>query len=421
MFGPKALTQMLGPCCFVLVFLSFSPANISKEHCLTNDKIPRRRFLQGATAGIMGASFLRKSISKPMEQRILYVGTYTTGKSEGIYAYGMDETSGELKRLSSTRTVNPSFVTIDQKKRYLYAVNEVGEFGGKPSGAVSAFSIDPANAKLTFLNQQPSLGADPCYVTVNRKRTHLLVANYTGGSVAVLPIMSDGSLGPASDLKQHEGSGPKEQQKSAHAHCIVLDAAERHALATDLGIDKIMIYRFDSAGRKLLPGSQPSAELKAGAGPRHLTFHPGGKYVYLISELDSTISGFAYDERKGALRMIETVSALPEGFSGTSYCADVHVSRSGKFLYGSNRGHNSIVVFEIDDKTGKLRLLEHVPTGGNWPRNFTIDPTGSFLLVANQRTDNIVVFRIDPVTGRLRATGQTEEIPSPVCLRFVDS
>ncbi len=391
----------------------------SRQLAIGNALTSRRHFLQAAATGMLGASFLRSSLwSNPTRQQILYVGTYTTGKSEGIYLYRMDETSGELTRLGSTSAVNPSFVTIDRTKRYLYAVNEVGEFGGKPSGAVSAFSIDPANAKLTLLNQQPSLGADPCYVAVNGKGSHMLVANYTGGSVAVLPILRDGRLGSATDLKQHEGSGPKEQQKGAHAHCIMLDAAERHALAADLGSDKVMIYRFDSADGKLVPSSQPSAKLKAGAGPRHLTFHPSGKHVYVINELDSTISGFAYDGVRGTLQIIETISTLPEGFSGVSYCADVHVSRSGKFLYGSNRGHDSIVVFEIDNNTGKLRLVEHVPTGGKWPRNFTIDPTERFLLVANQRTDNVVVFRIDPKTGRLTATGKNAEIPSPVCLKF---
>src|SRR4029079_16909086 len=252
----------------------------------------------------------------------------------------------------------------------------------------------------------------------SRKRT-LLVANYTGGNVSVFPLRSDGTLGMVADVKQHEGSGPKEQQKGPHAHCIIFDRAERHALAADLGIDKVMIYRFDRATGKLSPAKQLFAELKPGAGPRHLSFHPSGKFLYVISELDSTMSTFKYDEREGTLTMIETVSTFPGDFTGTSYCADVHVSPSGRFLYGSNRGHNSIVVFEIDPRTGKPKLVEHVSTEGDWPRNSTIDPSGKFLLVANQRSENVVTFNIDEGTGRLTPAGHNEQIPSPVCLKFL--
>jgi 6-phosphogluconolactonase len=235
----------------------------------------------------------------------------------------------------------------------------------------------------------------------------------------VLPIRPDGTLGMVMDVEQHEGSGPKEQQKGPHAHCIMLDRNERYAFASDLGIDKVMIYRFDRATGKLTPAQQPFAELKSGAGPRHLTFHPNGKYLYVIDELDSTMTVFGYDERNGTLTHVDTVSTLPSDFSGTSYCADVHISQSGKFLYGSNRGHNSIVVFEIDPRTGKLKLVQHISTEGDWPRNFTIDPSGAFLLVANQRSDNVVTFSIDPGTGQLKPTGHNESIPSPVCLRFL--
>jgi 6-phosphogluconolactonase len=220
-----------------------------------------------------------------------------------------------------------------------------------------------------------------------------------------------------SEVDQHEGSGPKEQQKGPHAHCVVLDPNERYAFASDLGTDKVMIYRFDRATGKLTPAEQPFAELKAGAGPRHLALHPSGKYLYVINELDSTMTTFGYNN--GTLTLIETVSTLPEDFTGVSYCADVHVSASGRFLYGSNRGHNSIVVFEIDPQTGKLNLVQHRSTEGDWPRNFAIDPSGQFLLVANQRSDNIVTFLIDERTGRLTSMGQFNEIPSPVCLQFL--
>jgi 6-phosphogluconolactonase len=325
--------------------------------------------------------------------------------------------AGALTRFTSIRSVNPSFLTIDRSKRFLYAVNEVGEFLQKPGGAVSAFAIDPVTHNLRLLNQQATLGADPCYLSVDSRKRTLLVANYSGGNISVLPVRSDGTLGMVAEVEQDEGSGPKEQQKGPHAHCVIFDRFERHALTADLGIDKVMIYRFE--GGKLSPAKQPFAELKAGAGPRHLSLHPTGKYLYVINELDSTMSAFKYDEREGSLTMIETVSTLPSDFIGTSYCADVHVSPSGKFLYGSNRGHNSIVGFEIDQRTGKLGLIEHVSTEGNWPRNFTIDPTGGFLLVANQRSDNVVVFSIDPATGRLKPTGVNEQIPSPVCFKFL--
>ena len=387
---------------------------------MTLDKVSRRQFMKAGGIGLLGA-FAARANGWSIEDRksVLYVGTYTTsGKSEGIYGYHMDG-AGALSRFTSIMSVNPSFLTIDRSKRFLYAVNEVGEFLQKPGGAVSAFAIDRVTGNLRLLNQQATQGADPCHLSVDNSKRTLLVANYTGGNVSVFPLRSDGTLGMVSEVKQHEGSGPKEQQKGPHAHCIIFDRTERHALAADLGIDRVMIYRFDRAGGKLMPAAQPFAELKSGAGPRHLSLHPAGKFLYVISELDSTMSAFTYNERAGTLTEIETVSTLPSDFSGTSYCADVHVSPSGKFLYGSNRGHNSIVVFKIDQRTGKLTLVEHVSTEGNWPRNFTIDPTGKFLLVANQRSDNLVVFSIDPSTGSLKPIGVNEQIPSPVCLRFL--
>ena len=387
---------------------------------MTVDKVSRRQFLGAGGIGVFGViAFRTNAWSNQTRELTLYVGTYTSGKSEGIYVYRMDPATGALTRVSSIKSVNPSFLTTDRSQRYLYAVNEVGEYAGKPGGGVSAFAIDPATGNLRLLNEQATQGADPCYLSIDSRKRALLVANYTGGSVTVLPVRTDGTLGMAIDVKQHEGSGVKEQQKGPHAHCVILDRHERHALAADLGIDKVMIYRFDRVTGKLSPAKQPFAELKAGAGPRHLTLHPGGKYLYVISELDSTMTSFKYDELQGTLTPIETVSTLPGDFTGTSYCADVHVSRSGKFLYGSNRGHNSIVVFAIDPRAGKLTLVEHVSTAGNWPRNFTIDPSGKFLLVANQRSDNVVIFNIDQSTGQLTPTGHNEQIPSPVCLRFL--
>jgi 6-phosphogluconolactonase len=374
---------------------------------VTIDNFSRRRFLQLSGVGLVGA------LNLSVNELTLYVGTYTSGQSEGIYIYKMDQLTGALKRTGSIRSENPSFLTIDPARRFLYAVNET------PAGAVSSFRIDPATRQLTSINQQPSEGADPCFVMVDQRGKSLLLANYTGGNVAVLPIKTDGSLGAAIDVEQHEGSGPREQQKSAHAHSIKLDRANRFAVSADLGSDKVMIYRFDPLTGKLAPAQQPSATLHPGAGPRHLAFHPNGKYLYVINELDSSLTTFKYDALNGTLTAFESVSTLPRDFSGKSYCADVHVSKSGRFLYGSNRGHNSIVVFAIDPQTARLSLVEHVSTEGKWPRNFTIDASGRFLLVANQHTDNVVVFRIDAQTGRLTPTGTVEQIPVPVCLQFL--
>jgi 6-phosphogluconolactonase len=390
-----------------------------EESPVTVDKFSRRQFLGTGGIGVFGVIASRANAwSKQNHHFTMYVGTYTSGKSEGIYGYHVPSISPRMIRFTSSRSVNPSFLAIDESKSYLYAVNEVGEYAGKPGGGVSAFKIEEQGS-LRLLNEQATLGADPCYVTIDRKRKNLLVANYTGGSVTVLPIRPDGTLSMATDVRQHEGSGPKEQQKGPHAHCVILDRSEQYAFVADLGIDKIMIYRYDSSKGKLLPNKQPFAELQAGAGPRHLTFHPNGKFLYAINELDSTITAFDYNKRNGTLAHIDTISTLPGDFSGISYCADVHIHPSGKFLYGSNRGHNSIVVFEIDQLSGKLKLVQHISTQGDWPRNFVIHSYGYDLWVANQRSDNIVGFKIDQRTGQLSPNGIVEQIPSPVCLKFL--
>lgn len=393
---------------------------------MTNNHTTRRHFLKIAGSGTLGLT-LSGSIgahasgrSAQPRELLLYVGTYTNGKSVGIYIYRMDLSSGALKPVGSIETNNPSFLAVDERRRYLYAVNEVTEFAGRPSGAVSAFSIDQETGSLRFLNQQPSLGGAPCYVSVARGGRFVLVANYVGGNVSVLPVRRNGTLGKATDVVQHQGAGPNaERQEAPHAHSVVLDHANRFAFAADLGTDKIMAYRFDARLGKLKPNAPRWFQSKAGAGPRHFTFHPDGRHAYAINELDSTITSFSYEQAPGQLKEAQTVSALPLGFSGANTCADVHIAPSGKFLYGSNRGHDSIVVFEIERNTGKLRYVEHVSTGGKTPRNFTIDPTGGFLLVANQNSDRIVGFRVDPATGRLRATGHVTEVPSPVCLELI--
>jgi 6-phosphogluconolactonase len=379
---------------------------------VTTENFSRRQFLKLSGIGVVGGA-VNLAFTLPARELTLFVGTYTSGRSEGIYVYRMDQSTGALTQVSSIKSENPSFLALDPSKRFLYAVNETA------NGAVSAFRIDPASHQLTQLNQQPSEGADPCHLMVDSQRKCVLVANYTGGNVAVLPIQRDGSLGAATDVEQHQGTGPREQQKGPHAHCIKLDRANRYAYAADLGSDKVMIYRFNRAAAKLDAAPQPFAALHPGAGPRHLTINPNGKYLYVINELDSSVTTFRCDPVKGTLTAFETISTLPRDFRGVSYCADIHVSRSGRFLYGSNRGHNSIVVFAIDQHSGRLSLVEHVSTDGKWPRNFTIDPSGRFLLVANQHTDNVVTYHIHSQTGRLTPTGHVAEIPVPVCLQFL--
>lgn len=388
---------------------------------MPDHKLTRRKFLQavGSTTSAL-ALFGVEGVSRPLlaAEQTLYVGTYTSGKSEGIYVYRLNMSTGELSHLNTVKNVvDPSYLTLNRKKRLLYAVNEVSQFEGTASGAVSSFSIDPKTPDLKFLNQKPSKGGSPCYVTLDRTENFALVANYESGNVSVLPIKNDGSLGDAVSVVQHAGSSVnRDRQLGPHAHCIVLDRSNRYAFAVDLGIDKVMIYRFDSRAGTLT--NHGAVEMKPGAGPRHLTFHPNNRYAYAINELDSTMTTLAYDSNRGVLQPKETVSTLPAGYSEPSYCADLHVSPSGRFLYGSNRGHDSIVVFAIDKRSGKLTLVEHVSTGGKWPRNFTIDPTGTFLLAANQRSDSVVTFRIDPTTGRLKPTGHNAEVPTPVCLKL---
>jgi 6-phosphogluconolactonase len=390
------------------------------------DRAPaRREFLRFAGLGSLGLmlpdlSFAHMLGAKRAGELLLYVGTYTTGKSEGIYLYRLNLSSGELKHVATTRgVVNPSFLALAPSRRYLYAVNEVQEFAGKRSGAVSAFAVDQKTGALRLLNQQPSLGADPCYVDVDAGGRFVLIANYTGGNVSVFPVQSDGSLGASTDMKQGRGSSVnRERQEGPHAHCIVLDPSNRFAYSCDLGTDKIMIFRFDARNGKLLPNEQPWVQVKPGTGPRHLAFNPSGKYVFVLNELRSTVTAFGRDPEKGSLKELQTLSALPQDFTGSNTGADIHVSPNGRFLYGSNRGHDSIAIFAIDPRDGTLNSVGNEPTRGMTPRNFAIDPSGEFLLVANQKSDNIVVFRIDQRTGQLSSTRHIAEVPSPVCLKF---
>ena len=301
----------------------------------------------------------------------------------------------------------------------LFAIGEIGNFGGKPAGAVSSFAVEPKTGLLTLLNQQPSGGTGPCHVGVDRTGRNALVANYGGGSVACLPIQDDGRLGPPSSVMQHFGSGSNPQrQQGPHAHSIYLSADNHIALAADLGLDKILLYRFDAAAGKLTLNRPAWVASAPGAGPRHLAFHPQGAYVYAINELNSTVTAYSYDAARGSLAPLQSVSTLPQGFEGSNTTAEVQIHPSGKFLYGSNRGHNTIAIFAIDGETGKLRPLGHQSVQGKTPRSFSIDPTGRWLVAANQDSNNVVVLRIDPETGGLQPTGQSVDIAAPVCVEI---
>jgi len=352
---------------------------------------------------------------------LMYVGTYTGEKSKGIYAWRFQPASGKLTALGlAGETVSPSFLAVHPNRRFLYAVSEIGNYEGQRSGAVSAFSIDPATGRLSLLNKAPTRGGAPCHLNVDKTGKTLLLANYSGGSVAAFPLRGDGGLGEASAFIQHTGSStdPKRQQ-GPHAHSINLSPDNRFAVAADLGLDQVLVYRFDPAAGSLTPHDPPFAKVNPGAGPRHFAFHPGGKFAYVINEMQSTVTAFAYDTARGALREFQTITTLPKDFQGVNHTAEVQVHPSGKFLYGSNRGHDSIAVFSIDQAMGTLTPIEQVSTQGKVPRNFGIDPTGGYLFAANQRSDSIVVFRIDATSGRLTPAGETLEVGSPVCVKFV--
>ena len=351
---------------------------------------------------------------------LLFVGTYTGAKSKGIYAYRMDA-EGKLTSLGlAAETRNPTFLALHPNRRFLYAANEIGNFDGTKAGAIAAFSIDAVSGKLTLLNQQSSGGDGPCHLIVDSTGKNVLAANYNGGSVCSLPINQDGSLGKSTTFIQHKGSSVNPQrQQGPHGHCIITDAANRFALACDLGLDQILIYQFDANKGLLKPNDPPFGSVAPGSGPRHIAFHPNGRIAYVISEMACTMTTFAYDAQRGALKELQSVSTLPGPVERGFSTAEVEVHPSGKFVYGSNRGHDSIVAFRVDEKTGTLTLIEHKPTQGKVPRHFEIDPSGNFLLAENQNSDTVVVFRIDQASGRLTATGYLAEVGSPVCIKFV--
>lgn len=355
-----------------------------------------------------------------MLDNLVYVGTYTrAGQAEGIYVFRRDPETGTLTQLHVTPDRDPSFLAFDPSKRVLFAVNEHREFAGEGHGHVASYAVDQETGSLTFLSRQSTHGGEPCHLTTDPAGTHLFVANHEHGSVAVLPINADGTLEPASDLQQHHGSGPGPTQQGPHAHFTTFDPPGQRLLVCDKGIDKVMIYRLDAEAGKLVPADPPHGELHSGAAPRHLAFHPSGRFAYVNGEADMTVTAFNYDPDAGALSELHHLSTLPEGTTGERLStAQILVHPSGTFVYVSNRGHNSIAIFAIDQDTGRLTAAGHASTQGETPRNFAIDPSGTFLYAANQNSNTIVQFRIDQETGQLQPTGDVTEVGGPVCILF---
>ncbi len=349
----------------------------------------------------------------------LYIGTYTHSqpeeehRKEGIFLYCMDPVTGSLeKEMGVEGGQNPSFLAIHPNGKFLYAANETLD------SYASAFAIDPKDGRPVFMNREVTEGAHACYVNFDPSGRWLLAANYSSGSLAVLPIQPDGKLGGLTDLVQHHGQGPNiQRQETAHAHSIRFDPSGRFALAADLGIDRVMVYRLDAEKGKLMPNNPPFVDTKPGAGPRHMAFHKNGRVLYVSNELNSTVASYRWDPETGTLQPIESMSTLPAEYSGENAPADIHLTPSGEYLYVSNRGHNSLAGYQVDPHTGALALIGIFPCGGDWPRNFAIDPQGKFMVVANQYSNNLVVFKIEE-NGALAETGVTAEVPAPVCIQF---
>ena len=351
---------------------------------------------------------------------LVYIGTYTGPESEGIYTFEFDRKSGKLTPINQpAKTSNPSFVAVHPSGDFLYAVNEDAEFNGEKGGGITSFSIDPETGALTEINSQCTHGEHPCHLTIDQTGRTVGVANYTGGSIAAYRIGRDGALSPASTFVQHQGKSVHPRQEAPHGHSIDVDPANRFMAVSDLGIDQVLIYKMNARKGQLTAHSTVKSE--PGAGPRHFSFHPTGKFGFGINELNMTANAYRYDARTGRLELLQTVSTLPPGEKqqeGQS-TAEMYVHPNGKFLYGSNRGHNTIVVYGIDQKTGKLSYVENESTGGSTPRSFGVVPTGDYLLALNQASNTIVVFKIDPGTGALEPTGEEVPCPTPVAAAFL--
>lgn len=352
----------------------------------------------------------------------LYIGTYTTNdsSSRGVYATTLNTDTGTLsppKLAAELR--NPAFLAVHPGGEFVFAVNEFSDGSGRGNGAVTALKVN-ADGSLTKLNDQPSLGGAPCHCNVDATGTSLLVANYVGGNVVVFPIGDDGSLKPASCNIQFEGrSVDASRQEAPHAHSVNLSRDNRFAYVADLGTDKVMIFRFDASQHELIPADQPFVSVSPGGGPRHFALHPNGRFAYTNNEMTMVATAFSRDAETGGLTVMQDISTVPAGYDGRKSTAECLVHPTGKFLYVSNRGHETITVFSINEDTGLLKYVENAPTLGNEPRNFFIEPSGKWLLAENQNSDTIHVFAIDPDTGRLTANGSSITVGRPVCIRML--
>jgi len=385
-------------------------------------KVVRQKLFFGLMA-ILLSSQLFTSCKKSDEKYLVFVGTYTNSGSEGIYSFNFYPTTGELSPVGlAAKSDNPSFITIDQQGKFLYSVNELDKSNNEPGGAVSAFSVNRKSGKLDFIHQVSSLGTWPCHLSLDKTGRFLMVANYGSGNYAVFPIGQDGKPGKHSAFVQNEGSGANpERQTGPHAHFIQVTNDNKFVLAADLGTDKIMIHQFDETNGTLGAADPGFVQSEPGAGPRHFVFSPSGNLLYVLNELTSTISVFDFKPNTGAFISKQTISMLPDHFTGNNSGAEILVDAKGRFLYASNRGDNSIVQFSIDPGNGSLTPVAWVPCGGKTPRNFEIDPTDKWLFVANQDSDNIIIFRIDQESGKLVQMSDSLKINAPVCIRFLAS
>jgi 6-phosphogluconolactonase len=364
-----------------------------------------------------------------VKENLVYVGTNTGGKStsQGIYMFWL-QTSGLPVSQNITlnpmglaaETPSPSFLHVDEKRRLIFAVNEIDNFQGQRAGAISAFKVDNDTGKLSLINQKSSKGPGPCHLTLDKTGKFILAANYSGGSVVVLPVAADGTLGDASDFIQHSGSSVNsKRQEGPHAHCVTLDPSNERAYVCDLGIDKVIIYRFDAEKGKLTTNDPPFVQTKPGAGPRQMVFRPDGKFAYVVNELDSTVSSFSVDPKTGALTELETQTTLPGYYDGANTASGIGMHPSGKFLYVSNRGNETVVLYEIDKETGRLKWVEEQNTGGKTPRHFGIQPSAKHMAIVNQNSDTVLASRIDSGNGRLKPSGVFAKCPSPTCAVFL--
>jgi 6-phosphogluconolactonase len=408
MYAARRVRGVVGP--LVLGALLAAPVHAAEPEAPPKVKTAAKTATKSAT---------KPGGALPASATLAYVGTFTKGESKGIYGFRLQTQELEVSQNITlvplglaAETPNPAFLEIDPKRRVVFAANDLHEFEGQPSGAVSAFAVEPATGKLILLNQRPSMGAAPCFLGLDREGRNLLVTNCVGGSVAVLPVAPDGRLGPATDVVKHPGKDP-------HTHGVTLSPDNRFAFACDMGLDRLMAYRFDAEKGKLTPATPAVISMKAGTGPRHLAFRPDGRFAYVLGAKASTLTTFAYDARTGGLREVQTVSSLPESFEGTNAAAEVTVHPSGKYLYASNRGHNSVVLLAIDAEKGTLTFVEEQGTGGKTPRHFGLEPSAKHLAIANQDSNSVLVCRVDASNGRLKPSGVFATVPSPACVKFL--